>query len=68
MKLLESLHEYKACYERATGIHVAIDIEPEGSYQDVCKKLWEWENAGFLSYETCEARIPGSFDDVLEAD
>lgn len=68
VKLLESLHEYKAYYERANGIHVAIDIEPEGSYQDVCNRLSEWENAGLLSYETCEARIPGSFDDVLEAD
>lgn len=68
VKLLESLHAYKAYYERATGIHVAIDIEPEGSYQDVCNKLWEWEKADLLSYETCEARIEGSFDDVLESD
>ena len=68
IKLLESLHQYKAYYERANDIHVAIDIEPEGSYEDVCSKLFEWENAGLLSYETCEARIVGSFDYVMETD
>lgn len=65
VKLLESLQNHKAYFERATEFHVAIDIEPDGSYENVCNKLMEWENAGLLSYETCEARSPGSFDDVL---
>ena len=67
-KLLETLHKYKGYYERATGIHVAIDIEPDGSYKDVYDKLQEWESAGLLFFETCEERIEGSFDDVLDAD
>ena len=68
VELLESLNAYKAYYERATDIRVAIDIEPEGSYEDVCNRVWEWENAGLLEYETCEARVEGSFDDVPETD
>jgi hypothetical protein len=27
-------------------------------------KLDDWERKGDASYETCEARIPGSFDDA----
>lgn len=38
VKLLESLHAHNAYYERATDIHVAIDIEPDGSYEEVCNK------------------------------
>lgn len=60
--LLKQLNGYRAYFERVTSTYFAIDIEPEGSYQKVCDQLWAWEKAGFLSYETCEARVPGSFD------
>ncbi len=66
VKLLDNLEKFKAGYERATATHVAIDIEPDGSYNDVYDQLQEWEEAGLLSFETCEARIDGSFDDLLE--
>jgi hypothetical protein len=29
----------------------------------VCDQLWAWEQEGLLEYETCEARVPGSFDE-----
>ena len=67
-RLLDSLEKHKAYYERATATHVALDIEPEGSYNDVYDQLQQWEDAGLLSFETCEARIDGSFDDLLEDD
>jgi hypothetical protein len=58
--------EHHAYHERANDTHVAIDIEPEGSYSMVYDQLQEWEEAGLLSFETCEAREKDSFDDVLE--
>lgn len=67
-RLLDSLEKHKAYYERATATHIAVDIEPEGSYDDVYDQLQQWEDAGLLSFETCEARIDGSFDDLLEDD
>jgi len=67
VKLLSSLDEFKASFERADGTNVAIDIEPEGSYSDVYDLLQEWEDSGLLSFETCEAKAKGSFDDLLEA-
>lgn len=66
VELLDNLSKHKATYERADGINVAIDIEPEGSYEDVYDQLQEWEDVGLLSFETCEAREIGSFDDLLE--
>ena len=66
VKLLDSLKQHKASYERANATHVAIDVEPGGSYNDVYDQLQEWEDKGLVSFETCEARIDGSFDDLLE--
>lgn len=68
VKLLESLKKHKAYYERATATHVAIDIEPDGSYNEVYDQLQRWEDAGLLSFETCDAIIDGSFDGPLEDD
>lgn len=53
---LSELNKYKAYHENANGILFAIDIEPDGDYGKVCDILYEWENNGILSYETCEAR------------
>ena len=62
--LLETLNKYEASYERADSINVAIDIKPNGDHIAVYDQLDEYEKAGFLSFETCEARIEGSFDDL----
>jgi hypothetical protein len=62
-ELLDSLSELQASYEGATGRCFAIDVEPEGDYAEVRKRLDVWEAQGFLDYETCEARVAGSFDE-----
>jgi hypothetical protein len=59
---LKKLNEYKAYLENADGTLFAIDVEAGGNYGAVCDILYEWENQGILSYETCEARKEGSFD------
>jgi hypothetical protein len=66
LELLTALNEHHAYHERANDTHVAIDIEPEGSYSVVYDQLQEWEESGLLSFETCEAREKDSFDNVLE--
>ncbi len=62
--LLESLQDLGASLEGATKSLFAIDIEPDGNYSSVCDRLKAWEDDGLLAYETCEARIEGSFDDA----
>jgi hypothetical protein len=52
VELLGQLRDLGATYERATACLVAIDVEPTGDYQAVCDKLWAWEKAGKLEYET----------------
>jgi uncharacterized protein DUF4265 len=64
--LLETLKELGATFEGATESLFAIDIKADGSYDAVCERLYEWEKKGLLEYETCEARVPGSFDDAPE--
>jgi hypothetical protein len=62
--ILLSLKYLDFSWERADGRYVAIDVHPDSDYQAVCDKLWELEQEGALAYETCEAREPGSFDDL----
>lgn len=62
-ELLGQLNRYQAYFERATASLFAIDIEPGGSYDKVYEQLMEWEQSGLLHFETCEARVPGSFDE-----
>jgi hypothetical protein len=66
--MLSALQHLDISWERADDHYVAIDIHPEADYQAVCDKLMELEQEGMLEYETCEAREPGSFDDVLSED
>ena len=61
--LLESLKVFGASFERANRRYFAIDIAPTGDYEGTCARLDEWSDQGILDYETCEARVPGSFDD-----
>ncbi|MBH1987987.1 MAG: DUF4265 domain-containing protein [Burkholderiales bacterium] len=48
--------------ERANGQFLAIDIPPGVSIDALRDALDEQVDAGALEYETCEARVPGSFD------
>jgi hypothetical protein len=66
VELLESLERYDASYERADKISVAIDIKPTGDHIAVYDRLDAFENQNLLSFETCEARVEGSFDDIPE--
>lgn len=66
--ILDSLTVLNLSYERADGRLVAIDVHPTADYQAVCDKLWKLEQAETLYYETCEARVPGSFDGLAEAE
>ena len=65
-KLLDSLSEFEANYERADACLVAIDIKPEGSMQAVFDKLEAYEKDGLLDFETCETRVEGSFDGIVQ--
>ena len=67
-EILSSLQYLDLSWERANDKFVAIDVHPGADYKAVCNKLWELEKKGLLAYETCEAREPGSFDDVAPDD
>lgn len=62
--LLKGLDKLGVTWEGANRRLFSLDIPPSGDYQATCDQLCEWEQAGYLDYETCEARIDGSFDDV----
>lgn len=62
-ELLRRLNEHHASFEGANPRYFAIDVEPNGNYAAVRAQLDEWQEGGLLDYETCEARVPGSFDD-----
>lgn len=60
---LKELDRLKAYFENADDVLLEIDIETEGDYESECNQLYQWENEGILSYETCEASAEGKFDD-----
>jgi len=64
--ILDSMKNLGISYERANHIYVALDMKPEGDYQAVFDQLDEYSEQGLLGFETCEARIEGSFDDLPE--
>lgn len=62
--LLKGLDRFGVTWEGADARLFSLDIPGESQYQPVCDQLWAWEQEGLLEYETCEARILGSFDDA----
>lgn len=46
--------------------YVYLDLAPDGNYQAVFDQLSALEKKGIIGFETCEARVVGSFDDVQE--
>lgn len=64
--ILDSMTNLGVSYERANQVYIALDLETNGDYDYVLDKLDEFEEQGILEYETCEARIEGSFDDSPE--
>jgi hypothetical protein len=61
-QILAKINDLGATYENANGSLYSLDIPLSENYQPLCDHLWGWEQAGALEYETCEARVPGSFD------
>ena len=66
--MLAELQTLEISWERADERYVGIDVHPEAEYQAVCDQLFKWEQEGLLEYETCEARVSGSFDDKVNED
>lgn len=65
-EILESLKELTISYERVNETFFSLDMQPKGDYQAVFNRLDELMEKGILGFETCEARIEGSFDDLPE--
>jgi hypothetical protein len=65
---LQTLTKYGATFENKDSTLFAIDVAPEGDYPGLCEHLQQLEDNGFVSYESCEARLPGSFDDLPQED
>jgi hypothetical protein len=63
LKLLESLKPLLVSFEGVSEFYFALDLEPESDIAEVRRVLDEWQDTGWVEYETCEARSPGSFDD-----
>jgi hypothetical protein len=62
--LLKQLNRFRAYFEGATPRYFAIDVEPDGDYEATRAQLDRWRAEGVLEFETCEPRVPGSFDDA----
>lgn len=62
--LLKGLDRFGVTWEGAHGRLYSLDIPGESQYQPVCDQLLAWNQEALLEYETCEARVPGSFDDA----
>jgi hypothetical protein len=61
---LDELRPLHVGHERAGERYYALDLEPEASMAEVRRRLDAWEADGVLAYETCEARVQGSFDEA----
>ncbi|MFZ6820073.1 DUF4265 domain-containing protein [Undibacterium sp. Ji22W] len=64
IKTIESIRTEHIGYEGLNDNQFAVNVTPEGNYNQLYDALEELEEKKFLSFETCEARVEGSFDDV----
>ncbi len=67
-EVLNSMEDLTISYERANEIYLSLDMQPNGNYQAVFDRLAGFEKESILEFETCEAKIEGSFDDLPEED
>lgn len=65
---LETIESMGAWIERADSDFICINVPPAASYEKVRDYLAQEEANGSLEYETCEERLPGSFDDTPESE
>lgn len=61
--MLDALNSMGVWAERANAQFVCLNVPREADYDAVCAFLAGQQAAGILEYETCEERVPGSFDD-----
>jgi hypothetical protein len=61
------LDEIGLSYEGINSFHFALDIEPNRDFQKIFDHLSTLEERKVIKgFETCEARVEGSFDDIEE--
>lgn len=60
---LESIRTEHVGYEGINESQFALNVTPEGDYNQLYDALEKLEEKNILSFETCEARVEGSFDD-----
>ena len=63
-RYLDDLAPLHVSFERCSTRYYALDLEPEASVDQVRRRLDAWESESVLAYETCEARVDGSFGDA----
>jgi len=60
---LNELKTHGASFEHATDVLVAVDAPAEANFEAIVAALDRGEAKRELDFETCEERVPGSFDD-----
>ena len=60
---LEAIRTEHIGYEGLNDSQFALNVTPKGDYNQLYDALEELEEKNVLSFETCEARVEGSFDD-----
>jgi hypothetical protein len=66
IEILDSLADLHVSYEGASPKYFALDLEPDADIAAVRARLDLEEANGTLEYETCEEKVPNSFDDALD--
>jgi len=54
-------------FESVRDRYFVLDLTPESDSVRIRAQLDAWEADGWIEYETCEAKQPGTFDDVPPA-
>lgn len=65
---IEEIESMDAWVERAHSTVICINVNATGDYAAICAYLESLEQSVEVEFETCEERVPGSFDDLPEAD
>lgn len=65
---LDELGSFGVDVERASSVHLALDIPPSADLNAVRDRLDEWTERGIVEYETCEVRVAGSFSSAPSED
>jgi hypothetical protein len=66
--ILSSLQSLDLSWERCDDRYVALDVHPGVIHDVVFDKLSELAKEEVLTFESCEARVPGGFDAAPSAD